>query len=256
MAARPASRPCLAGGSRARRPPARSSHADPRRGLRTGEEEEEDEEGMVVAQQRGRLHPRAPQGERGGKGELAPSPPPAPSHLLAVTWGCCVKFTAKLLLKYLRLKDTGSSQPCSSQPCSPWFWEPGPAGAGAALPHTAGAGRAGRGHAGVKQPSPAACSQRKHEVPESSTPICQGASQAFKCKECPGSGCARQGGHHPRAAPPARPARGARGGHGPGPARWSRAGGTVLCRAHGAGGTMLCQAGGTMPCRAHGEGGV
>lgn len=66
--------------------------------------------------------------------------------------------------------------------------EPGPPGA--ALPQTTGAGRAGCEQAGVKPPSPAACSQRKYKVPESSTSICQGTSQAFKCRGCPRSACA------------------------------------------------------------------
>lgn len=212
MAARPASRPCLAGGSRAQRPPARS-HADPPQGSgdRRGGGGGGGDGGGTAA------YAAAPQATPRRAAGKAPSPLPPQSYLLAVTWGCCAHSTAKPLqpLKPMRLKDTGSSRPCS-----PRFWKPGPPGA--ALPHTTGAGRAGRGQAGVKPPSPAVCSQRKYEVPESSTPICQGASQAFKCRDCPGSACAGtaapagQCGQHSLPAGPGC-------GEGPGPgtgARW------------------------------------
>lgn len=76
MAARPASRPCLAVGGAELGVPPHAATPTLRRGLGTGEEEEEeDKEGMVEAQQRMRLPPGHPKesGRKGGAGSITPS---------------------------------------------------------------------------------------------------------------------------------------------------------------------------------------
>lgn len=140
MAARPASRPCLAGGSRAQRPPARS-HADPPQGSgdRRGGGGGRGGDGGCGCPPG---HPKE-SGRKEGAGSITPS--------TTVLSPCCdpgmlcpAHSKTPQPLKSLRLKGTGSSQPCSR-----WFWEPGPAGAGSSpAPHSWGwrsRTRAGRG---------------------------------------------------------------------------------------------------------------